>query len=363
MNRKLRFDPVLFATATLMPLFGLVMIYSASDLIGQQDFNDPYHFLVRQTISFLVGLAALLAAMHIDYRKLARPAVIYGLFSGSCLLLIATHLYHTGSSAQRWLRAGNFSFQPSELAKLALVLFLAYHLARRREKVEDPLTNLLPCLLVMATLAFLIYLQPDLGTALSICFIGSVILFIAGLPLRHLALVGAGGVTALGLGILMKPYQWARIEAFLHPESDPLGNGFQAQQSLLAIGSGGLTGLNLGAGRQKMFYLPEPHTDFIFSVIGEELGLLGTGLVLVGFSLLLWRGVVSSLRAPCLFGKYLAAGITFCIVLQALENMAIALRMIPTTGITLPFLSFGGSSLVVTMLAMGILLNISQHAR
>jgi cell division protein FtsW len=215
----------------------------------------------------------------------------------------------------------------------------------------------------MATLAFLIYLQPDLGTALSICLIGGVFLFIAGLPLRHLALVGAGGAAALGLGLLTRPYQWERIQTFLNPDADPLGAGFQVKQSLLAIGSGGLTGLNLGASRQKLFYLPEPHTDFIFSIIGEELGLLGTALVLVAFGLLLWRGVVSSLRAPCLFGKYLAAGITFCIVMQALENMAIALRMIPTTGITLPFLSFGGSSLVVTMLSMGILLNISQHAR
>lgn len=363
MNRKLRFDPILFATATLLPLFGLVMIYSASGLLAEHRYDDPYHFLTRQLISLLIGFAALLAAMHFDYRKYAKHWFVYGLFLGSCLLLMATLLINTGPTAQRWLRAGQLSFQPSELAKLGLVLFLAHHLARRRNKVDDPLTNLLPCLLVMATLAFLIYLQPDLGTALSIGIIGATILFVAGIPFRHLAVLGAGGGGLLFIGLGQRPYFLERLTTFLNPDADLLGAGFQANQSLLAFGSGGLTGLSLGEGRQKLFFLPEPHTDFIYSIIGEELGFIGTCLVLAAFGLLLWRGVISSLRAPCLFGKYLAAGITFLIVLQALENMAITLRMIPTTGITLPFLSFGGSSLVMMMLSMGILLNISQHAR
>ncbi len=362
MSRKLRFDRTLFATGTLLPLFGLMMIYSASILLAERQFNDPYHFLFRQVFSVLIGFAALLTAMHIDYRHYEKSWFVYGLFLGSCLLLVTTLLINTGHTTHRWLRAGPFSFQPSELAKLALVFVLAYQLSKRKGSVNDPLTSL-PCLLVLAMLSFLAYQQPDLGTALSFVLIGFLLLFVAGLPIRHLMTAGMGTLVLLVCCIFQRQYWLDRILTWFNPEADLQGLGFQINQSRLAIGSGGLTGLSLGDGRQKLFFLPEPHTDFIFSIIGEELGFLGAVVVLVAFGLLLWRGVVSSLRAPCLFGRYLAAGITFSIFFQALANILVALGLLPTTGLTLPLISYGGSSLVVTMLSLGILLNISQHAR
>lgn len=362
MARKLAFDRTLFFAGVGLTLFGLIMIYSASAVIALERHKSPHYFLIKQTLAAVVGLVGMGIAMHVDYRRLLnRPLVYLGLLV-SVVLLAAALFSDTTNQVRRWILAGPIQFQPSEIAKLALVLFLAYLIPRKENRINDLTGTIVPCAVIVGQLALLVYLQPDLGTATIYVLLTIVLLFLAGLRWRYLVTSGGACAVVLGLMILQAPYRVRRILAFLNPENDPLGAGFQARQSILAVASGGIQGASLGQSRQKLFYLPEPHTDFIFAVIAEELGFLGALAVIVAFGVLFWRGMVAATGAPDRGGYYLAAGITLWLVLQAMMNIAVTLGLVPTKGIPLPFLSYGGSSLVMCLIGLGVLLNISQHS-
>jgi cell division protein FtsW len=362
MPRALKPDMWLFAVALVLVSVGVVMVYSASAILAADRFGDPYYFLKRQLFWALLGLGGLWGALALDYRRL-EPAAL-PLLAVAALLLVLVLVPPVGQAingTRRWLRFGSVSFQPVELAKVAYVVYLARHLARAGGRIQDFWGGLAPPVLVGAALAVLVLRQPDLGNSFTLVALAFVLLFLAGARPRHLLLVGAPALPLLAVAVYMAPYRWRRILAFLNPEADPLRSGFQILQSILALGSGGLLGRGLGGSKQKLFYLPEPHTDFVFAVIGEELGLLG-GLAIAGlFMVLIWRGLRAGLRAPDLFGSYLALGITAMLAIEAIVNLGVVTGSLPTKGLPLPFVSFGGSALFMTMLATGVLLNISQH--
>jgi cell division protein FtsW len=360
--KKLSSDAPLFAVTVALLGLGLVMVWSASSGLSQERYGNAYHFVVRQVVWACVGLVCMVAAMRLDYRKLRHPAVVYSVVVVTTVLLIAVLFMRPVNDTHRWLRFGELSLQPAELAKLATILFLAYHLERRGERINDFLPSLFPVLLLLGWFAFLVFIQPDLGTAATLGLIGCVMLFLAGVRLRYFAALGVVAVPLMVKAVMMAAYRRDRIEAYLNPWSDARGSGYQIIQSLIAVGTGGVTGVGLMEGRQKLFYLPYPYSDFIFAVIGEELGLIGATVVLAGFVLLLWRGVRAAWNAPDPFGTYLAAGLTLSIVLQALINVSVVLGLLPTKGIPLPFISAGGSSLLFTLVSVGLILNVSQHA-
>jgi cell division protein FtsW len=288
--------------------------------------------------------------------------VVYGIVAATTGMLILVLFLHPVNDTHRWVRLGPLSLQPAEFAKLAVVIFLAYHLERRGERVNEFLSSVFPALLLLGWFAFLIYIQPDLGTAATISLVGAVMLYVAGVRLRYFAALGLLAVPVLYLATTGASYRMRRIEAFLNPGADAQGAGYQMIQSLIAVGTGGVHGVGLMEGRQKLFYLPYPYSDFIYAVIGEELGLIGASLLALLFVLLLWRGLRAAWRAPDDFGTFLAAGLTLSIVLQAFINMSVVLGLLPTKGIPLPLVSAGGSSLLFTLLAVGLVLNVSQHA-
>jgi cell division protein FtsW len=362
MAKKLSSDSTLFAATVALLGFGLVMVWSASSVLAQELHGNAYHFVIKQVLWACIGFMALVAAMRLDYRKLRQPALVYGGVILTTLLLILVLFMRPVNDVHRWLRLGELSFQPAELAKLSLILFLAYHLERRGDRVNEFLPSLFPVLLLLGWYAFLIYIQPDLGSAATLVVVGCVMLYLAGVRLRYFAVLAVLGLPVLYQAVIVAAYRRERILAFLNPWSDAQGSGYQIIQSLIAVGTGGVTGVGLMEGRQKLFYLPYPYSDFIYAVIGEELGLLGAGAVVVAFLLLLWRGVRAASRAPDAFGTYLAAGLTLAIVLQALINVSVVLGLLPTKGIPLPFISAGGSSLVLTLLSVGLVLGVSQHA-
>jgi cell division protein FtsW len=361
MAKKVASDATLFAvTAGLLGL-GLVMVWSASSMHAQELHGNPYHFLVKQVLWASLGLMAMVAAMRTDYRWLRQPAVVYSAVATTALLLVIVLFMPKWNDTHRWIRIGELSFQPAELAKFTVILFLAYHLERKADRVNDVLACFFPALLLIGWFAFLIYNQPDLGSAATLVLIGGVMLFLAGVRLRYFAMMAVLGLPLLYPMVMAAGYRRARIEAFLNPWSDAQGSGYQIIQSLIAVGTGGLTGKGLMEGQQKLFYLPYPYSDFIFAVIGEELGLAGAMLVLGGFVLFLWRGIRAAWYAPDPFGMHLAAGLTLAVVIQAFINLSVVLGLVPTKGIVLPFISAGGSSLVLTLLAVGLVLNVSQH--
>jgi len=362
MARKLAFDRTLFAVGIGLALFGLVMIYSASAVIAMERFGRAHYYLLRQGTALVIGLLAMFTMMHIDYRRLLkRPMVYLGLLA-SLVLLAAVLAVDRTSQVQRWLHFGPVRVQPSEIGKLALVFYLAYQLARTEERINDLLKAVLPCAVVVGQMAFLVYLEPDMGTAGLYILLALLLMFLGGLRWRYVLAACGGCAAVLGVMILQAPYRVQRIMTFMNPEQDPLGAGFQVRQSILAIASGGIHGTSLGESRQKLFFLPEPHTDFIFAVIAEELGFIGAATVIVAFGVLFWRGLVAAINAPDRGGYYLGVGITLCLTLQAMINIGVTLGMLPTKGVPLPFLSYGGSSLVVSLCALGVLLNISQHS-
>lgn len=345
-----------------LTLFGLLMVYSSSSAISRQEYGNPYHYLLRQGIAAGIGLAILLASMFFPYRAYRSRWISGSLLLMTSALLVLVLMRPPTQGVHRWLDLGYFNLQPSELAKVAVVISLAGCLDRPRVKIRAWTSTLLPCLVLIGQLALLIMLQPDLGTCAILVLTSILVLYMGGIPLRQLAIVGALAVVALGVLVISAEYRVERISTFFNPELDPQGSGFQARQSLLAVSSGGVSGRSLGEGQQKHFFLPEPHTDFIYAVIAEETGLLGSAAVLFAFAVILWRGLRASARAPDRFGATLGAGLTLGLGLSALINIGVVLALLPTKGLPLPFVSYGGSSLVCSLASIGILLNLSQHS-
>ncbi|HXU44201.1 MAG TPA: putative lipid II flippase FtsW [Thermoanaerobaculia bacterium] len=360
MAKKLAFDKLLFAAVALLVGFGLVMVYSASAAIARDRAALINPFLLKQSLAAVLGLVAMAVAMHVDYRVLRRTEVIYGLLAGIVVLLVAVLFSGHLNGTQRWFFLAGLSIQPSELAKLALIPFAAHQISRKLDRVNR-LDLLLPVAVVCGLVCGLILIEPDFGTAVLLASTVFFLLFLAGLSWRYVVGGFALALPLLYALVIAVPYRRERFFAFLDPEKDALGSGFQALQSLIAIGSGGPLGLGAGQSLQKLYFLPHPESDFIYAILCEELGMLGGLLLVALFGVVAWRGFRAGLRAPDDFGRYLAWGFTTVIVLQALLNISVALALLPTKGIPLPFISYGGSSLVVTMTACGVLLNLSQH--
>lgn len=360
MAKKLAFDALLFTTVMALVGLGLAMVFSASATAGMRAGQGINPFLLKQSVAAAVGLVAMIVIMHVDYRILQKKSVIYTLLGGVVLLLIVALLGPSVRGTRRWIDLGPVSLQPSELAKLVLVPYLAYLITKDR-KGRSPIQLLLPAGVVAAALAWLVYLGRDLGSALMLGAVAGLMLFLSGIPWLYLGVGLVSLVPAVVSSILLVPYRWGRLKAFMEPELYRETTGFQPFQSLVAVGSGGIFGLGLGGGYQKLHYLPDANSDFVYAILAEELGLAGALGVLVLFGVLLWRGTRAGFRAPDPFGRYLAWGLVGCLLLQALIHVSVSLVILPTTGITLPFLSYGGSSLVATMIASGVLLNISQH--
>lgn len=358
-GRKTPYDQGLMAIVLALLGFGLIMVFSASAVVSGELYDSQTWIFVRQLISVFVGLGVLMLTMKFNYSFYSLRTVSYGLILLSFTLLI--YILVVGpEGVRRWIHLGWVNFQPSELAKLAIIIFTARHLVIHGKKFNDFKTSIFLYLLVVAPLVFLILIEPDLGTALAISITAGFLLFMGGLKYRYLLCVIGIAIPILYLLVIRVPYRLNRILAFVDPERDPYGIGYQIRQSLIAVGAGGWKGTGYAQSKQKLFFLPEPHTDFIFAVVGEELGLLGCMTLLVLFSLFFWRGVRISLRAGSLFGTYLGLGIVTMIVLQAFINMSVTVSLLPTKGLPLPFVSVGGSSMVITLLAVGILLNISR---
>jgi cell division protein FtsW len=363
MPRRLSPDMWLFGVMLVLLSIGVVMVYSASAIMAADRFHDPYLFLKKQLFWALLGSLGLLAVLRIDYRRLERLQWPILIAAGVLLILVLVPPFAQPiNGTRRWFRLGPVSFQPAELAKLALVIYLAAYLARRHDGLASFTRGLLPPLGIAGGLALLVLAQPDLGSCLTLIIVTFGLLFLAGARTHHLGLLVALALPVLVFVVRLAPYRLRRITTFVDPWADPRGGGFQIIQSWLALGSGGLFGRGIGESKQKLFYLPESHTDFIFAVIAEELGFLGALALLTLFVVLIWRGLRVGVRAPDAFGAYLALGITVLIATQTLVNLGVVTGSLPTKGLPLPFISFGGSSLLVTMLSAGVLLNISQHA-
>jgi len=366
MPRNLQPDRQLFGVTLAMCLIGAVMVFSASAVTAREEYGNAYVFLLRQLLYIALGIGGMFWLMNVDYRKLRQPRVIFPALGLTLILLIAVFFLDRTHATHRWIRLGPASFQPSELAKLVVIFYLAWFLeircAPRGLGVSNPMRTLLPGLGTVFVIVALILAEPDMGTACMIAFIAATIFFVAGLSLRYVWFTALAALPAVYLLIVRVPYRLQRVQAFFSPGTDPQGHGFQLLQSLIAVGSGGFTGVGLMESRQKLFYLPEAHTDFIFAVICEELGFIGAVVVLTLFAVYGWRGFVTAMKAPDNFGRFLGIGITTMVVGQALINLSVVLGLMPTKGIPLPFISYGGSSLLGMLLATVVLLNISQHA-
>jgi cell division protein FtsW len=367
MAKKLVFDRVLFTTIALLVGLGLVMVYSASAAAGGRVKGaggagiNP--FLVKQAAAAALGFVLMTIVMHVDYRRLRDRRVVYALVGGIAALLVGVLFAPTLNATRRWFFVGGISVQPSELAKLALVPFVAFFIDRRHDLAAPGNSRdvIVPAAVATGLFAGLILLQPDLGTAVLLAATVGTMLFLSGLAWRYLLGALAVALPALYVLVISVPYRRARLFAFLDPDKDPLGAGFQALQSLIAVGSGGLFGLGPGNSIQKLYFLPHPQSDFIYAIVAEELGMIGSLVVVALFGVVLWRGLRAGVRAPDPFGRYLAWGFTAMLVLQAFINISVAIALLPTKGIPLPFLSYGGSSMVATLAICGVLLNVSQH--
>ena len=354
----------MFAIAAGLAVFGTMMVYSASAMIAHRETGgaSQYTYFYKQSAFTAVGLAAMFIASRVDYRRYQAPWFVFGTLGLTVLCLIAVFAFPEINGASRWIRFGSLSFQPSEMAKITLPLFLAYFLTKNETSVGDLKSTVIPCVGTLVLLSGLIVMEPDLGTTIVLCAIFSTVYFAAGAKIVHIAAVAGvmivGGVAA----ILLEPWRVERLMAFLDPFKHSDDAGYQVVQSLYAIGSGGVLGEGFAKGQQKLFYLPYPYSDFIFSVVGEEFGLVGTLAVVLAFGLLLWRGARAAIMAPDRFGTLLGIGLITGIIVQALFNISVVISILPAKGIPLPFISYGGSSVIVTLIAVGILLNISQSA-
>jgi len=362
MAQKLQADRWLFVAAAGLALFGVVMVYSASAVIAVQEGHNQFYYVIKQSVWTMIGFFVMLVAMQFDYQQLRRWWIVYPLLMITVLLLLAVFGFPPVNGARRWIRFNGFSAQPSEVAKLSLVIFLAYFLERRAGEERLFWKTFVPCVFVLAVLAGLVVKEPDLGTSLMLAIVCFVVCYAAGVRPRHLAIAVLPAVVGAFLMMILTPFRWARMAAFIDPWANQQGAGYQAVQSLIAVGSGGPHGLGFAQGKQKLLFLPFAHSDFIFAIVGEELGLVGTLIVVFVFGFFLWRGLRAALRAPDRFGMLLGLGIVVGIVAQALLNISVVLALVPTKGIPLPFISYGGSSMVPGLAAVGILLNISQYA-
>ena len=362
MSRKLKSDRILFMATILLTSLSIVMVYSASAALALDRYHTSYYFLMKQGMWAAMGIGLLWFVMRIDYWHYREPVFIWTALGIVGLCLVAVLLSPPVNGARRWFSVGGLGIQPSELAKLAAILFIAALLERRMHRINELGYALGPVLAVVVALMALILLEPDFGTSISLAAIAAAMVFAAGLDYRYVMMTGLCALPLVGVLAMGAAYRRRRLLSFLNPWEDPLGRGFHVIQSLLAVGTGGVFGRGLMNGVQKLFYLPEPHSDFIFAVISEELGLVGATLVLACFCVICWRGLRVALRAPDAFGALLALGLTMMIVVQAFVNMSVVLGLMPTKGIPLPFVSAGGSSLLINFVGMGVLLNVSQHA-
>jgi len=362
MPQKLQIDRWLFSATVGLALFGIVMVYSASAMIAQQENHSQFFYLGKQALWTSIGFVAMFVAMRFDYQQLNSRWIVYGLLALTLLLLVAVFGFSPINGARRWIKLRGFSIQPSEIAKLSLALFLARFLQRRTGDETSFWRTFLPCFLVLGIVAGLVVREPDLGTALMLAIICFTVCFAAGVRPMHLVYAVVPALLFVGKMLIFTPFRMKRLAAFIDPWADAQGTGYQVVQSLIAVGSGGAHGLGFAQGRQKLLFLPFAHSDFIFAVVGEELGLVGASIIVFVFAIFLWRGMRAALRAPDRFGMLLGIGIVIGIVAQALLNMSVVLALVPTKGIPLPFISYGGSSIVPTLAGVGILLNISQYS-
>lgn len=354
------YDLVVMLMAIALTCFGVVMVYSASSVMATKRYHDGFYFLKRQGLFAIVGFTIMLVVMHINYhtwKQLAVPALLL------CMVLLGVVLIPglggKAGGSSRWIKLPGFNLQPSEMAKMALIMYMAYSLDKKQDKVKTLATGFIPYMIVLMFLIGLLVLQPDLGGALTLAAVAMIMLFAAGTRLTYIL-----SMILLAMPFLVyklsRGYHKGRIDAFLNPWSDPEGKGFQIIQSWLALGTGGVFGQGLGEGKQKLFYLPEAHTDFILSVVGEELGFIGVAVIIGMFFLLVQRAMRIAVAAPDTFGRFLALGIAVLFGIEASVNMGVVTGMLPTKGLALPFISYGGSSLLISLLAVGILLNISS---
>ena len=362
MAKRVHVDGWMFTVTTILVFVGLVMIFSASAVMAKERFGSAYAFLFKQLVWAVAGLVVMLVAMKVDYKRLQHPALVFSFLGMTTLLLISVFFLDRAHGTHRWFHVGPISLQPSELAKPALILFLAWFLENKTKAIDDWRSTLIPAITPTMIFLGLIVFQPDLGTAIACAGITACVLFIAGIRVRYFGYALGAAILPLYFLIFHVSYRRDRILAFMNPYADPKGFGFHIIQSLIAVSTGGVSGLGLMEGKQKLFYLPEPHTDFIFAVTAEELGLMGAMAVIILFAIFLWRGTRAALRTQDNFGRFLAVGITSMIVLQAFINISVVLGMMPTKGIPLPFVSYGGSSLFVTLMCVGVLLNITKQA-
>ena len=359
------YDRTLLFVILMLLVISVVMVYSSSSIVALTTYDDPAFFMKRQILWALVGLAMMAITMRMDHRVFGDQRVVIGLVAVSLLLLAATLMPGVGkmiNGSRRWLRLGMFSFQPSELAKFTLVVYMSYFIAKKGERLRDFKNGLVPAYVVTGIFLVIAILQPDFGATMTVAGVVSIMLFAGGANLLHLGGTALAMLPFLYVAVTHSAYRARRIFAFLDPWADPQGSGHQIIQSFLAFGSGGVFGRGLGEGRQKLLFLPERHSDFIYAVIGEELGLIGALVVLALFFIILWRGVRIALAVGDIFSRMLALGITVLVCAQGMINMAVVTGLLPTKGIALPLVSYGGSSLVITLGALGVLLSISREA-
>ncbi len=362
MDPLTRARSLLFGSASILIAIGIVMIYSASAIYALDTMKDPNYFLVRHLVYLGIGSLIAWLASRINYQALRRHSK--NILIAVIVLMVLVLIPHIGSSAggaRRWFKFMGFSVQPSEFLKIALIFYMADFLERKKESLSDLKHTVLPALFVLGVSAGLVLKQPDLGTAVTIAMVMLILFFAAGFPLKYLAGIVAVAIPGLLYAMLAKPYRRKRILAFFHPWDDPRGVGFQIIQSFLALGSGGLFGRGLGGSQQKLFFLPESHTDFIFSIIGEELGFVGAGSVILLFLVFIFSGMVIVFRSKNYFSQILALGLVSLIGFEAVINIGVSIGALPTKGLSLPFISYGGSALLANMVALGLLINISKQ--
>ncbi len=358
---KNKMDYKLFFTVLVIATFGIVMIYSASSIWAEYKFQDPFKFVKAQGMFFIIGIFVMRFLSKVDYHLYFEKSNLILFICFLLLLLVLIPGIGTIRNGSRsWFGLGGFGIQPSEFAKIGLIIYVAKYLSNNRKNMQDIKSGVLPILSVILVFFALIMLEPDFGTAMVIVLTLVVMIFTSGVQISFFVRIGLVGLLGIVVLVIIAPYRMARIVSFLNPWTDPLGSGFQIIQSLYAIGPGGLLGQGFMHSRQKHFYLPEPQTDFIFSIISEEFGFLGVLIVTSLFFFLFYRALSISFKQNDLFGKYLAFGLSFGIIIQALLNLMVVVGIIPVTGVTLPFLSYGGSSLLVSMASIGIILNISR---